>query len=272
MPVGAALAADGIFLKFMNEEKEKITVIVRTSNSQNHLCKTLESIKDLGEIIAIDENSTDDTLEIIKSYRAKVIYTEKNNLSCAYNQALSESKGDWILLLENNEAINQNLKDEINKAINRKRAGAFYIKQKKYFYNKELKAAQTKVLRLFRKDFISFEGNYFIEPIFIKEKKLKIYSIKNNYCAIFNYNNCEVEKDFKDALEKIRFNLKTFKDNKKPSLFLKPLFCFLNWYIFKKAVFEGKIGFLFSFNEMIKKYFYELMIFEKEMKKEDYDF
>ncbi len=155
--------------------KKKITVIVRTSNSENHLCKTLESIKNLGEIIVIDENSTDDTLEIIKSYKAKVIYTEKNNLSLAYNQALNESEGDWILLLENNEAINQNLADEINRAILKKKAIAYFINQKKYFYNKELKAAKSKALRLFKKDFISFKGDYFIEPILKKEKKFKIY-------------------------------------------------------------------------------------------------
>ena len=71
-------------------------------NNENKLCETLESIKDFDEIIVIDEHSSDDTVEIAKEYKAKVIYADKNNLPLALNQALEESKNEWIFIINEN--------------------------------------------------------------------------------------------------------------------------------------------------------------------------
>ena len=48
------------------EEKIKISAIINTFNCEKTLCDTLESLKDLDEIVLIDFHSTDDTIEIAK--------------------------------------------------------------------------------------------------------------------------------------------------------------------------------------------------------------
>ena len=62
----------------MEENNLKITAIIKTQNCENTICDTLESIKELDEIIILDEHSTDDTIEIAKEYKAKIIFTDKN--------------------------------------------------------------------------------------------------------------------------------------------------------------------------------------------------
>ena len=47
----------------------KISAIVKSQNSDKYLYETLESIKDLNEIILIDYNSSDDSVEIAKEYQ-----------------------------------------------------------------------------------------------------------------------------------------------------------------------------------------------------------
>ena len=87
----------------------KITAIIKTSNSEATLYNTLESIKELDEIYIIDENSTDDTAEIAKQYKAKIIYSNKGELIPALNQATDEAIGDWIFVIKDNEIIPQKL-------------------------------------------------------------------------------------------------------------------------------------------------------------------
>ena len=95
------------------EEKIKVSAIIKTKNNEDKLCETLESIKEFDEIIVIDEHSTDDTVEFAREYKAKIIYADKNDLSLAQNQALSEAKNEWIFILEENEIIPQKLIREI---------------------------------------------------------------------------------------------------------------------------------------------------------------
>ena len=45
----------------MQKNDNTISIIIKTSNSDKTLVDTLEAIRDFGEIIAIDNHSTDDT-------------------------------------------------------------------------------------------------------------------------------------------------------------------------------------------------------------------
>ena len=104
------------------EEKIKLSAIIKTKNNENKLCETLESIKDFDEIIVIDEHSSDDTVEIAKEYKSKIIYADKNNLSLALNQALEEAKNEWIMVIEENEIVPQKLIYEIENYIQNRTA------------------------------------------------------------------------------------------------------------------------------------------------------
>ena len=252
------------------EEKIKVSAIIKTKNNENKLCETLESIKDFDEIIVIDEHSTDDTVEFAKEYKAKIIYADKNDLTIAQNQALSEARNEWIFILEENEIIPQKLIREIqNYILNPKKNKNCVAFHQKFFYmNKEIKAARTKDnLRLFKKDFAEFKNDFSME---LNLKAGKIHRIKPNsknknaYILKFSYN--DIAKYIIEIIDKNRNILK--KSNKiTASIFLAPIGTFLYWYILKGAMMDGKRGFIFSIEKGIQKFLLETMFIEKGCEK-----
>ena len=139
----------------MKEDKElKITAIIKTQNCEDTLCDTLESISDIDEIIVVDLHSNDDTVQIAKEYKAKIIYADKNDVLSGLNQALDEANNDWILVVEENEIFPQKLIREIQNYIEnpKKNKESVYLSQKNFYYKKEIKQKRNKnILRLFKK-------------------------------------------------------------------------------------------------------------------------
>ena len=247
------------------EEKIKVSAILKTKNNEEKLCETLESIKDFDEIIILDEHSSDDTIEIAKEYKTKIIYADKNDFSIAQNQALAEAQNDWIFILEENEIIPQKLIFEIQKYILNPKKGkncvSFY--QKSFYLNKEIKSAlQKKCLRLFKKECAQFVNDYSLD-IKTNGKIHKIKPNKNSKNAyILKYIEADILKAMMEIIEKDK-NLFKQVDKIASSIFYKPLFTFLFWYILKGAMFDGRRGFVFYQKKYIEQLILQIMILEK---------
>jgi len=97
----------------------KISFITFTRNSGKRLQALLENVKDVvDEMIIIDGYSTDDTVEIAKSYGAKVFsrrpwgYVEPDRMF-----ALKKASYDWVLYLDDDELLGRKLKNELRELI-----------------------------------------------------------------------------------------------------------------------------------------------------------
>ena len=82
--------------------KNGISLCMIVKNEENYLPGCLNSIKDVvDEIIIVDTGSTDKTIEIAKSFGAKIYYFEwNNNFSEARNESLKYATKDWILIMD----------------------------------------------------------------------------------------------------------------------------------------------------------------------------
>src|SRR6266478_2717842 len=58
-----------------------------------------------GEIIMVDSGSTDRTVEIAKSFGAKVFIEEWKGYAAQKNSAIDKATGDWILSLDADESL-----------------------------------------------------------------------------------------------------------------------------------------------------------------------
>lgn len=75
-------------------------------DEQNNLPNTLESVKALvDEIVILDTGSTDSTVQIAKSYGAKVRegFPWSDDFALARNEALEMVQSDWVLVLDADE-------------------------------------------------------------------------------------------------------------------------------------------------------------------------
>ena len=95
-----------------------ISVAIITHNEERNIGRTLESVRPIirdgrGEIIVVDSGSTDRTVEIAKSLGAKVFVEEWKGYAAQKNSAIEKAQADWILSLDADEEID----DELQKAL-----------------------------------------------------------------------------------------------------------------------------------------------------------
>ncbi len=96
----------------------QLSVVVITFNEEANLGRTLASVQPLiadgkGEIIVVDSGSTDRTVEIAKSFGAKVFVEEWKGYATQKNSAIDKATGEWILSLDADEELDSELIEEL---------------------------------------------------------------------------------------------------------------------------------------------------------------
>jgi glycosyltransferase involved in cell wall biosynthesis len=82
-------------------------------NEEKHIYRALNSIPSHWEVIIVDTGSTDQTLDIAQSFGIKPAYFRWNDdFSAARNHSLSLATGDYILVMDADEELRDNV-DEI---------------------------------------------------------------------------------------------------------------------------------------------------------------
>lgn len=96
----------------------QLSVVIIAFNEEANIGRTLESVQPLvadgkGEIIVVDSGSTDRTVEIAKSFGAKVFVEEWKGFAAQKNSAIQKAAGDWILSLDADEEVEVSLQRTI---------------------------------------------------------------------------------------------------------------------------------------------------------------
>ncbi|HYD35450.1 MAG TPA: glycosyltransferase family 2 protein [Vitreimonas sp.] len=88
-----------------------ISVVLATHNEAKNLPRCLEAVKDFAdEIIIVDGESTDETVAIAKTFKAKVIKTtNKANFHINKQMAMDEARGELVLQLDADEVVDDDL-------------------------------------------------------------------------------------------------------------------------------------------------------------------
>ena len=99
-----------------------LSVVIITYNEEANLVRTLESVRPLvnngkGEIIVVDSGSTDRTVEVAKSFGAKVFVEEWKGYAAQKNSAIDKATGDYVLSLDADEEVAPDLASEIQRIV-----------------------------------------------------------------------------------------------------------------------------------------------------------
>lgn len=137
-------------------KKIKLSSAVATYNEENNIVDLIESLKKVsGEIVIADGNSQDRTATLAKNNGAKVINTtNKKMFQINKNIAINNCIGEWIILLDADERISDDLASEIKTLIKKNPIeNGFSINRKNWFLGGVFKkggAYPDSVIRLFR--------------------------------------------------------------------------------------------------------------------------
>jgi glycosyltransferase involved in cell wall biosynthesis len=142
--------------------KLPVSVIVAARNEARNLPRCLESLRDAAEIYVIDSYSTDGTVEIGRSFGAKVVQFHYRGGWPKKRQWGLDTLSfgcEWILLMDADEALTPELAAEIRHAIQDSRHDGYYIKLQMYFLGRLLRhgGASFQKLALFRGGKARFE-------------------------------------------------------------------------------------------------------------------
>lgn len=92
----------------------KISVVIPLYNKGERVCRTIKSVliqnyQDF-EIIVVDDGSTDDSANYVKSFcdeRIHYVYKENAGVSSARNTGIVESKNEWIYFLDADDELDE---------------------------------------------------------------------------------------------------------------------------------------------------------------------
>ena len=96
-----------------------LSIVIITYNEEANIGRTLASVQSLvadgkGEIIVVDSGSTDHTVEIAKSFGAKVFVEDWKGYAAQKNSAIDKAESDWILSLDADEEVDEHFVAEVS--------------------------------------------------------------------------------------------------------------------------------------------------------------
>lgn len=109
----------------------KISACIIAKNEEQNLGHCLASLTgNVDELIVVDTGSTDNTVQVALSFKARVFdYEWENDFSKARNYAISKATGDWIVFLDADEYLTNDTRDQlvtVIKEAHRKKAEAIF--------------------------------------------------------------------------------------------------------------------------------------------------
>lgn len=146
-----------------------ISVLILAKNEEEMIADCISQLDFAGEIIVLDQSSTDRTAQIAEHLGAKVYVTDEEDFSENRNLLKNKSKHEWLLYLDADERINQVTINEILQKTNENNNDAFYFPRKNIMLGKWLKHGgwwPDYVPRLFKKNaLVKWTGEVHESPV-----------------------------------------------------------------------------------------------------------
>jgi glycosyltransferase involved in cell wall biosynthesis len=227
---------------------QKISIFIITYNEEKIIEQCLKKLIWADEIIVVDSKSSDNTVAICEKYGAKVFLKDFENYGKQKQFALNKTKNNWVLSLDADEVLSDELINEIQSLdLNKNIFQGYLIPRTHIFLNKIFRyGSENKkpILRFFDKTKGSFIENKVHETIVVNGKLGKLNSEMLHF-TVFDFGNA-VQKQTKYSLLGGEF---LFEKNKKVSIFkviIKFPFEFIRVYFFQRNFLNGYEGFIWS--------------------------
>ena len=226
---------------------EKLSVVIVCKNGANVIGKTIKSFTGLtDDVLVYDNGSTDGTQEIVRQNGARIFEGEWNGFGKTKNTANALAKYDWILSLDADEAIDEELKKNLLQLDLDDDMKLYEFRFRNYLGNKWLRFGEwgnDKHIRLFNRKQVKWNDAEVHESLILPQEAGKInipgYVLHKTAASVNEYRN-KMNKYASLNAEKY------FKQGKKANIFriyFSPVFSFLFNFFFKLGFLDGATGF-----------------------------
>ena len=226
-----------------------VTLIVK--NEEYNLAECLETVKWADEILVLDAGSKDKTIEIVKQYTDKVFVNDDWQGYGIQRQRLQELAGcDWILMLDADERVTTELRNEIQAVISDDdRTVVYALPRLSWCFGKFIRHSgwyPDYVTRLYAKDKAHYSSNLVHEKLEYGSS-MRLVKLKGD---LLHYTYRDLEHYLvKSAGYATAWADQRQEKGKSSSLFQginHGIACFLKMYVFRLGFLDGKQGFLLA--------------------------
>ncbi len=249
-----------------------ISVVYITLNEAEKLERSFKSVMNFAdEVVVLDLGSSDNTQAICKKFKAfffthgMVSYVE-----LVRNYAISKTKGEWILVLDPDEEITENLKSKLREIIKTNKIDAVNIPRKNIFFGKWIAHTNwwpDRHIRFFKKGKVNWNNKIHSYPsvdgqILNLEAKDDLVIVHHGYKTLSEFIDrqnrySKVEADYLSEIG-VRFSWINF--------FWKPSREFLARFIRHAGYLDGFYGFALTLLMMIYQLQVMVKLWEKNKK------
>ena len=230
----------------------KISAVIITLNEERNIQRCIDSVKDVAdEILVVDSFSTDNTKKIAASLGVRFIEHDFEGHIQQKNWAASQSEFPYVLSLDADEALSEELKKSVIEVKNNWKADGYSFNRFTCYCGKWIKHGdyyQEKKLRLWDKRKGKWGGMNPHDQFEMKAGSM-VKHLKGDLLHFVYYSISQqllqIEK-FTDIAAHERFELGI-----KPSVFklmISPTFSFVKNYFFKLGFLDGFYGFVIAVN------------------------
>ncbi len=223
----------------------KISVVIITKNEAEHIRNCLDSVQWADEIIVVDSDSIDKTVEISKSLGAKVFYNKWEGYVQQRKFAIQRVSSEWVLVIDADEVVTPELNREIQLRVGREACNGYYLNRLNYFLHRPVRHCgwfPDKILRLFRKDkvklpVVSIHEGFIVEGGIENLHGFLLHFSYDSLHEYFEKMNRYTSLEVQDKLKRISNRSIKWYD-----FIFHPLSRFIRMYFVKEGYKDGAIG------------------------------
>lgn len=226
----------------------KLTTIILTFNEERNIAaciRTVDPVSD--EVLIVDSGSTDSTTEIANGLGCRVLVNAFNGYSEQRNFALSIVPEGWVLMIDADERLDDQLERSIRNLLCDSKGGEPYkvykIPRKNYLWGRWLKHSTYPdyQVRLFQ-----VGQGFFYKNLLHEELEVGLAEIGNLDGALLHYQNADVGKIIEKLNRYTVFEAIEIINRQESFLSIKliyqPIRRFISGYFIKLGVMDGWRG------------------------------
>lgn len=222
----------------------KLSVIIITRNEAANIRACIDTVAWADEIVVVDAGSTDDTVAYAREIGAHVyVHADWPGFGSQKNRALGYATGEWVFSIDADERVTQELRSEIEQAMNEAEADGYYCPRLSQFCGQFIHHCgwyPDYVLRLFKRDAGRFSDSLVHESVLLtgKTAKLKAPLLHYSYLTsddverkVEHYSNAAAQQMFLAGKRSNRFDAT-----------LRGGWAFVRTYVLRLGVLDGFSG------------------------------
>ena len=226
----------------------KFSIVIVCRNEEGSIERVLKSIAGLtDDVLVYDNGSTDNTIPILHKYGVRVHQGEWLGYGKTKGLAVSLAKYDWVLNIDADEALNEELQNSLRSIALTDNKIAYEIKFKNFLGDKHLRWGEwgnDKHIRLFNRNTINWNEaavhEELIIPSFVLIKKLPGAVLHRTMNDTAEYSSKMVKYALLNADKYFRLGKKSSWIKR----YISPKFSFAKHYIFQAGFLDGWEGLL----------------------------